>query len=649
LEGYAPLAAPGDSEKGKRAIVGEDRALGWRPALGLAVPGREHWRLDKQLGTGSIGEVWRASHEKTHARRVFKFCYEADRLRSLKREVVVLQLLREQLGSRADIAQILDWRFDEAPFYIEMEHTEAGDLAAWAVERGGIQKVSLETRLEIVAQAADALAAAHLAGVLHKDLKPGNILIVADDQRRPHVCLTDFGIGIVTHPEVLGSAGVTIGALTEALVSSGTSVASGTRMYMAPELIEGREPTERSDIYSLGVVLYQLVAGDFARALAPGWEDEIADPLLRELIRETVLGDTDARLASASALATRLRSLDVLRKRRRRQRNMRLLIQGVIAAAVVLGVALVAFQKIDQVSEEQWALRVLPEIDRLAAADRQIEAFSLAQRARSALGEDPLLQRVWPQLSYSPPIDTEPSGATVFYRAYDSPDSAWTELGQTPLRGAEVPRTLLRWRLELEGYESREVAFYWDPPTDEELVDPTMRFVLDPLGSALADMVPVESSRLAPLGDVFDLFLANPTPRSFIDRLEVTNGQFRDFVDSAGYAREEFWTEPFMRDGQELTFAEAIVSFADTTRRPGPSSWTLGTFPEGKELDPVTGVSWFEANAYCRYKEKQLPTWCQPGPSRKVPGTLVRRGARHGRKRSRVGLERHWRGALPDR
>ena len=176
--------------------------------------------------------------------------------------MALLRLLKESLGGRPDIAQVIDWEFDQPPYFIETEHSEAGDLVDWGRKQGGIGKVPLETRIDVVAQIADALAAAHGAGVLHKDLKPANVLIRQDADGEPRVCLADFGIGLVTSREALDVPGVTMAGLTEALLSSTVETGAGTRLYMAPEVIEGRVATPLSDVYSLGVILYQIVAAN---------------------------------------------------------------------------------------------------------------------------------------------------------------------------------------------------------------------------------------------------------------------------------------------------------------------------------------------------------------------------------------------------
>lgn len=321
LQDFAPLAPPTDIDGARRATQYSDElTLGWRPAVGQVIPHRDHWTLDEQLGVGGFGEVWLASH-KSGEQRVFKFCFEGERLRSLKREVTLFRLLREALGHRDDIARILDWNFEQAPFFLEAEYSGSGSLEQWADEQGGIAEVPLGVRLELVAQAADALAAAHSVGVLHKDVKPENVLISKALDGSPRVRLTDFGIGRLTDTSALSEQNFTVLGMT-ALTED--SEGAGTRLYMAPELLEGKPATVQADIYSLGVVLYQMVAGDLSRALATGWRRDIDDPLLMDDIACFVDGDPENRPSSIAEVAQRLRSLETRRQELEAQERAKL-------------------------------------------------------------------------------------------------------------------------------------------------------------------------------------------------------------------------------------------------------------------------------------------------------------------------------------
>jgi serine/threonine-protein kinase len=104
--------------------------------------------MESKLGEGGFGEVWLARHAKTGEQRVFKFCFEAEHLRSLRREVTLFRLLKEELGERHDIARVLDWSFDEPPYYLESEYATGGSLIEWEDEQGGIDQVPLPRRLE---------------------------------------------------------------------------------------------------------------------------------------------------------------------------------------------------------------------------------------------------------------------------------------------------------------------------------------------------------------------------------------------------------------------------------------------------------------------------------------------------------------------
>ncbi|MBD8528054.1 protein kinase domain-containing protein [Pseudomarimonas arenosa] len=304
VPGQAPLNRPPDSDKAVREVSDEEALLlGWRPGPGLPVPERPQWRLVKKLGSGGFGEVWLIEHGQSRDRRVLKFCHDAEHLRSLKREVTVFRLIKEAIGDRRDIAQIFDWQLNQSPFYLEIEYVEGGDLLSYAEAAGGLQAIPLQRRIELVAQVADALGAAHSVGVLHKDIKPANVLIRGGET--PQAVLTDFGIGLITDRGQLLARGITMAGFTEALHASPTA---GTQLYMAPELLEGKAASMQADLYALGVMLYELAAGQF-KALAPGWQRDIQDELLAADIASLVDGDPMRRPTSAARVAHDLRAL----------------------------------------------------------------------------------------------------------------------------------------------------------------------------------------------------------------------------------------------------------------------------------------------------------------------------------------------------
>jgi serine/threonine protein kinase len=313
-EGLALLQAPRESALARRRLI-QDVVVGWRPSPGMELPSRPHWIMEKKLGEGGFGEVWLATHNKTRERRVFKFCYDPLRLRALQREITLFRLLKETLGERDDIVRILDWSFEEAPYFIESAYTAGGNLLDWAAAQGGLHAIALETRLTVVAQVATALAAAHSVGVLHKDVKPANVLMMTPDDGRVHAQLGDFGIGALAQKDRLTEAGITaLGLTVDATIFGAGANAHGTRLYMAPEIIEGKPATIQADIYALGVMLYQIAVGDFTRSVAPGWERDIEDELLRADIAAAVDGNPLQRLGSATQLAEKLRALPARRQ-----------------------------------------------------------------------------------------------------------------------------------------------------------------------------------------------------------------------------------------------------------------------------------------------------------------------------------------------
>ena len=289
------------------------------PELGFkagdAVPGREQWRLSRPMDVSGSSEVWLTENPKTHEQRVFKFAADGSRLKGLKREITVSRFLRESLGDRPEFVRILEWNFETAPYFLESEYS-GSNLAEWAELQGGLSTVSYELRLQLLVDVAQAVAAAHDIGVLHKDLKPANVLVVPEANAGWQVKLADFGSASLFDPSRLRSLGITNLGFTQTASLETHQQLTGTLMYLAPEVLAGQSPSAGADVYALGVMLYQLTIGDFRKPLAPGWEAEIQDPLVREDIADAACGDPARRLNSAADLVERLRTLDQRRVRR---------------------------------------------------------------------------------------------------------------------------------------------------------------------------------------------------------------------------------------------------------------------------------------------------------------------------------------------
>lgn len=302
----------------ERVVVGHALRSGLALEPGMAVPARQNFILRDLLSRSNHSEVWRAWHAKTEERRVYKFSPDGSQLPALKREATLYRLLHEALGERPDMVRVIDWNFAEAPFFLECE--DAGqNLRQWAAESNRLRELDLPARLALFLQIADAVAAAHSVGVLHKDLKPDNVLIAPLGEGW-QVRLTDFGSGKLLEPSRLADLGITQLGFTA--TQTGLEDTSGTFLYMAPELARGEAPTVRSDVYALGLLLYQLVTGDMRRPLVPGWQREVTDELLQQDIAAATDGNPNHRLGSAGELAKALRRLPERRAELARQRAL---------------------------------------------------------------------------------------------------------------------------------------------------------------------------------------------------------------------------------------------------------------------------------------------------------------------------------------
>jgi len=200
-------------------------------------------------------------------------------------------------------------------------------------------------------------------------------------------------------------------------------------------------------------------------------------------------------------------------------------------------------------------------------------------------------------------VITTPSGADIFFKEYSAIDSQWQYLGLSPLENIRFPHGVYRWKITKEGFETREcVAGRWtDAPKplnvelwEEGSFPPGMVWI--PVGTVEASSYSVGQAE------------GVEVPAYWIDKYEVTNEQFKGFVDAGGYEKQEYWVHKFTKNGREVSWEETLREFRDKTGRPGPSTWVGGTYPRGQEKYPVSGVSWYEAAAYAEFADKSLPT-----------------------------------------
>jgi DNA-binding winged helix-turn-helix (wHTH) protein/formylglycine-generating enzyme required for sulfatase activity len=240
----------------------------------------------------------------------------------------------------------------------------------------------------------------------------------------------------------------------------------------------------------------------------------------------------------------------------------------------------------------RWAREVaLPEATRLVSAKNDTAdaaAFALLYRALKILPQDPALNRILHQISHPVPVRTTPPGASVYIKPYRSPDAEWIFIGQSPLEHFLLPEALFRWRITKPGFRTVEAGV--------GVQGPGINFALDPEGSIPAEMVHVPGGGPLHLDDFW------------MDRYEVTNKEFKSFVDKGGYQNRQYWRQEFVKNGRVLSWRQAMHEFRDATGRPGPLSWEAGAYPQGHDDFPVNGVSWYEAAVYAEFAKKQLPT-----------------------------------------
>jgi serine/threonine protein kinase len=243
------MPAPGEGTATKKERPSA-RPGGPASLVGAVLGGR--YLIERLIGEGGMGAVYQAEHMLMHKRLAVKVLHaEMGRLPE-----VVARFEREAMAAahieHPNVAVATDFgKLDDGSFFLVLEYVEGQSLR----DAGAAGAIGVDRALYIALQMAGALSRAHSIGIVHRDLKPENIMLVTREGRADFVKILDFGIAKVPIGELGGDSRAPGEALTQ------LGMVYGTPEYMAPEQALGQGVDGRADLYSLGIILFEMITG----------------------------------------------------------------------------------------------------------------------------------------------------------------------------------------------------------------------------------------------------------------------------------------------------------------------------------------------------------------------------------------------------
>jgi len=601
------------------------------------------YQIRSKLGAGGMAEVYLADDLQLGRPVALKLLPAEDQADPTARKRLLREARAAATLEHQNICAVYEVGEAEGHVFIAMQLVEGQTLDA-RLRQGPLD---LGDTLAIAVQIVDALCQAHERGILHRDIKPANVMLTARGQAK----VMDFGLAKLT------SAGAgTHGDTQTASIASAPGAILGTVPYMSPEQLRGAETDRRSDLFSVGVSLYEMVSGrrpfDDSSPAATASAILTRDPLplarfapdtpaeLERIVAKSLRKDPEERYQTAADLLVDLRALRderTFQVRLERSTPLSDRSPAVVNAGVTSGVAAASRPRVraahvaaivalvvlggagwwwKQRADVARATAQLSPLAVLAEARRHFEAYDLAVALEPQLPGDLTIAGLMPVISDTMSATTDPPGARVYLKRF-APDAAGglparQLVGTTPLKNVRIARGEYILSVEMDGY-----APYERTVSGVTIRAGTLTIAPPPIQVETR----LQTAAAMPAGMVFvpgsDYRLASwsrPTDRRarlvdyYIDKFEVSNREYKDFINAGGYVKREYWIHPFLKDGRSVGWDEAMAILVDRTGLPGPREWSNQNPPDGKADHPVTGVTWYEAAAFAAFRGKQLPT-----------------------------------------